>query len=143
MEQAKKNLLNNYLVVGVTEEMLDFISVLEITLPRMFKGATEHFINSNKSHLRKTNDKILPSKRTVEKIQKSIIWKMENEFYEFALEQFDFIKKKTLLNKDPNSIVQMFMYEKIRPKWSPLGASFELLFDVVDVMCNILKKRIV
>lgn len=82
----------------------------------MFKGATEHFINSNKSHLRKTNDKILPSKRTVEKIQKSIIWKMENEFYEFALEQFDFIKKKTLLNKDPNSIVQMFMYEKIRPK---------------------------
>ncbi|XP_077291010.1 heparan sulfate 2-O-sulfotransferase [Arctopsyche grandis] len=116
LEQAKKNLLNNYLVVGVTEEMLDFISILEITLPRMFRGATQHFLSSNKSHLRQTTSKIPPSEKTVHKIQKSVIWKMENELYEFALEQFNFIKKRTLLTKDPNSIVQTVMYEKIRPK---------------------------
>lgn len=36
---------------------------------------------------------------------------MENEFYEFALEQFYFIKKFTLGEKQ-----QSFFYEKVRPK---------------------------
>lgn len=116
LEQAKKNLLDHYLVVGVTEELLDFVSILEMTLPRIFKGATEHFLGSNKSHLRQTTTKIPPSDKTINKIQKSNIWKMENELYEFALEQFNFIKKKTLLSKDANSVPQSYMYEKIRPK---------------------------
>lgn len=116
LEQAKINLINYYLVVGVTEEMLDFVSVLEATLPRIFKGATEHYLSSNKSHLRQTTSKTAPSEKTISKIQSSTIWKMENDLYEFVLEQFHFIKKKTLLNRDPSSIPQLFMYEKIRPK---------------------------
>ncbi|XP_047545095.1 heparin sulfate O-sulfotransferase [Vanessa atalanta] len=115
LQQAKHNLVNHYLVVGVTEEMLDFISVLEASLPRLFKGATEHYLNSNKSHLRQTSSKIDPSQRTIEKIQQSTIWKMENELYEFALEQFKFVKKKILL-RETNSVAQIFFYEKIRPK---------------------------
>lgn len=115
LQQAKHNLVNNYLVVGVTEEMLDFISVLEQVLPRLFKGATEHYLSSNKSHLRQTSSKIDPSQRTIETIQKSNVWKMENELYEFALEHFKFVKRKILL-REPNSVAQVFFYEKIRPK---------------------------
>ena len=95
--------------------MLDFISVLEASLPRLFKGATEHYLNSNKSHLRQTSSKIDPSQRTIEKIQQSSVWKMENDLYEFALEHFRFLKKKILL-REPNSVAQVFFYEKIRPK---------------------------
>lgn len=38
-EQAKTNLVNKYLVVGVTEQMEEFVAVLEATLPMYFKGA--------------------------------------------------------------------------------------------------------
>lgn len=41
LEQAKYNLVNEYLLVGVTEELEDFIMILEAALPRFFKGATE------------------------------------------------------------------------------------------------------
>lgn len=41
MEQAKYNLVNEYLLVGVTEELEDFIMLLEAVLPRFFRGATE------------------------------------------------------------------------------------------------------
>lgn len=77
----------------------------------MFKGATEHYLSSNKSHLRQTVQKDTPSDETVKKIQKSTVWQMENELYEFALEQFHFVKRHTLNDK-----LQKFFYEKIRPK---------------------------
>lgn len=115
LERAKYNLVNHYLLVGVTEEMLDFINLLEATLPRFFKGATEYYLNSNKSHLRQTSNKIEPSSVTVARIQESKIWKMENELYEFALEQFKFVKRK-LLVKEANNMAQIYFYEKIRPK---------------------------
>lgn len=38
-EQAKNNLIKNYLLVGVTEQMEEFVAVLEATLPNFFKGA--------------------------------------------------------------------------------------------------------
>ncbi|CAH1957078.1 unnamed protein product [Acanthoscelides obtectus] len=111
LQEAKKNLVTNYFLVGVTEELEDFIVILERSLPRMFKGATEHFLNSNRSHLRKTVQKEVPSEETMQKIKKSVVWQMENELYEFALEQFHFTKKQFLKNKNQN-----VMYEKIRPK---------------------------
>lgn len=41
LEKAKYNLVNEYLLVGVTEELEDFIMILEAALPNIFKGATE------------------------------------------------------------------------------------------------------
>lgn len=46
LEQAKRNLAEHYLVVGVMEELTDFISILETALPRFFRGATSHFLSS-------------------------------------------------------------------------------------------------
>ncbi|CAG9862781.1 unnamed protein product [Phyllotreta striolata] len=111
LNEAKKNLITNYFLVGVTEELEDFVQILEQSLPGIFEGATDHFRRSNKSHLRRTVQKDAPKNATLEKIRSSQVWQMENEFYEFALEQFHFVKKIFSKNKG-----QVVMYEKIRPK---------------------------
>ena len=76
LERAKYNLLNNYLVVGLTEQLGDFIAVMEATLPRIFRGSVALFNEGRKSHLRKTSHKIPPKPETIKKIQDSHIWKM-------------------------------------------------------------------
>ncbi|ALC39971.1 Hs2st [Drosophila busckii] len=114
LKQAKLNLVNEYFLVGVTEQMYEFVDLLERSLPRIFHGFREHYQNSNKSHLRVTSSKLPPSESTIQTIQRSKIWQMENDLYEFALAQFEFTKKK--LMQPDNKHLQHFMYEKIRPK---------------------------
>ncbi|GAB1597639.1 heparan sulfate 2-O-sulfotransferase 1-like [Argonauta hians] len=118
LEQAKYNLVNNYLVVGITEELGDFVAILEATLPRFFKGAVDLYNSGHKSHLRKTSNKIPPKESSVLKIQKSKVWKMEQEFYDFAVEQFHFIKQLTFDLVEGEYIEKgyQFIYEKIRPR---------------------------
>nr|XP_054590000.1 heparan sulfate 2-O-sulfotransferase 1 [Nothobranchius furzeri] len=118
LEQAKYNLVNRYLLVGVTEELEDFIMMLEAALPRFFRGATELYKTGKKSHLRKTSEKKPPTKESITKLQQSAIWKMENEFYEFALEQFQFVRAHAVREKDGELylLAQNFFYEKIYPK---------------------------
>ncbi|CAF96365.1 unnamed protein product [Tetraodon nigroviridis] len=118
LEQAKYNLVNEYLLVGVTEELEDFVMMLEAALPRFFRGATELYRTGKKSHLRKTSEKKPPTKESIAKLQQSAIWKMENEFYEFALEQFQFVRAHAVREKDGELylLAQNFFYEKIYPK---------------------------
>lgn len=118
LEEAKRNLLSHYLLVGVTEQLSDFIAVLEATLPTFFRGASQHFKSSKKAHLRKTNQKIEPSDETIKQIKNSVVWKMENDLYEFAVEQFHSIKKRMVINKNGDLVDkgQQFTYEKISPK---------------------------
>lgn len=80
---------------------------------------TKHFnFLGRRSHLRKTFNKIPPSKETMAKIRQSEIWKMEQEFYEFAKEQFNYVKKRTFQYRDGymQERRQQFGYEKIRPR---------------------------
>lgn len=84
---------------------------------------TAYFVQSNfspgkKSHLRKTTEKKPPTRETIAKLQQSNIWKIENEFYEFALEQFQFVRAHAVREKDGELYVlaQSFFYEKIYPK---------------------------
>jgi heparan sulfate 2-O-sulfotransferase HS2ST1 len=74
--------------------------------------------SGRKSHLRKTFNKVAPSEETAAKIQESDIWKMENEFYEFAKEHFHFVKRRTFAMKNGVLLEKglQFMYEKIRPR---------------------------
>lgn len=69
----------------------------------------------NKSHLRQTTQKIDPQPETVDKIKNSVVWKMENELYDYALAYFHTMKRR-LLNASIQDASQRFMYEKIRPK---------------------------
>ena len=118
MDQAKYNLVNEQFLVGVTEELEDFIMLLEAASPWFFRGATERYCTGKKSHLRKTTEKKLPTKQIVAKLQQSDLWKMENEFYELALEQFQFIRAHAIQKKDGDLYIlaQNFFYEKIYPK---------------------------
>ncbi|KAE8746971.1 hypothetical protein FOCC_FOCC006391 [Frankliniella occidentalis] len=123
LEEAKRNLISHYLLVGVTEEMEEFIRLLEVTLPSFFQGASKHYLSSKKSHLRRTVQKADPSPSTIKKIQDSKVWQMEQELYDFALAQFHFMRKRTLGLSASNKTSQFttersqqFMYEKIRPK---------------------------
>lgn len=82
--------------------------------------------------MRKTRRKVLPSEATVNRIQESKIWKMENEFYEFALAIFRRTKELTLVNGNDLSggltakaiAKQRFFYDKIRPKLEKNGKNF-------------------
>lgn len=46
LEEAKQNLQKHYFLVGVTEELNEFVEVLENVLPRFFKGAYNFFLHS-------------------------------------------------------------------------------------------------
>ena len=41
LEEAKRNVLTKYFLVGVTEQINDFVMVLEANLPTLFKGLTK------------------------------------------------------------------------------------------------------
>ncbi|UYV67271.1 HS2ST1 [Cordylochernes scorpioides] len=116
LEQAKHNLEHHYLLVGLTEQLTEFIALLEAALPRFFSGATQHFLKGKKGHLRRTFNKqpLLPE--TVAQIQKSKVWQLEEEFYQFAARQFDLVKRTTLVDNKLTDRGRNFMYEKIRPR---------------------------
>lgn len=118
LERAKYNVLQNYLVVGVTEQLGDFIAVMEATIPRLFRGAVTLFNEGRKSHLRKTSHKLAPKPETVKRIHNSHVWKMEQAFYEFVRDQFNFIKNQIFDVVDGAYVERgnLFHYEKIRPR---------------------------
>nr|XP_032829074.1 heparan sulfate 2-O-sulfotransferase 1-like [Petromyzon marinus]XP_032829075.1 heparan sulfate 2-O-sulfotransferase 1-like [Petromyzon marinus] len=118
LEQAKTNLLSEYLLVGVTEELEDFIMLLEAALPRFFKGATSHYRSGKRSHLRRTVEKKPPSRESIQRLQQSRAWQMEKEFYEFVLEQFQFVRAHAVLERGGElfPLAQNYFYEKIYPR---------------------------
>lgn len=89
-------------------------------------------LTGKKSHLRKTTEKKPPTKESISKLQQSDVWKMENEFYEFALEQFQFVRAHGVREKDGELFVlaQNFFYEKIYPKvnWNRSETTWLLIF---------------
>ncbi|KHJ89690.1 heparan sulfate 2-O-sulfotransferase [Oesophagostomum dentatum] len=122
LEQAKKNLIEKYLLVGVCEEMRNFIAVLERLLPRFFKGALSHFdgLSESRAHLRNTKQKFPPNDHTLSVIRRNEVYQMEREFYDFAKEEFMAIFKKiTNGSNNPSDVLQMrsqYHYEKIKPE---------------------------
>ena len=131
LNQAKANLVNKYLLVGVTDELDAFvevsalvshrfvvtlfrIQVLEELLPRYFSGAKKFLEESGKSHIKHTRHKDPLSEETVNKMKRTKVWKLENEFYNFALKKFHSVKTETFEQKKSKS--NFFNYEKVRPK---------------------------
>lgn len=119
LERAKANLLEHYLLVGLTEAIDEFVAVLEAVLPKFFAGATETFINGNEmSHVRKTNYKPDPLPVTIATVKRWSTWQMEQEFYEFAKEQFQFVRDSILAKDELGNFrprKKQFHYDKIKP----------------------------
>lgn len=119
LEQAKYNMINKYLLVGVTDEMEEFITILEATLPSMFKGASRLFQTGKRSHLRRTTKKEIPTEETLEFFHQNPVWQAEEEFYNFVLENFHAVKNRSLKMDEMghlSAIDQQFRYEKVRPR---------------------------
>jgi len=114
LAQAKHNLVNNYAVVGVTEELDSFVQVLEHLFPTFFNGATQFLEQSGKAHIKKTRHKDEISEETTDKMKNNKIWKLENEFYKFALRNFHSVKTTTL--EQMRMKKHFYNYEKVRPK---------------------------
>jgi len=113
LEQAKHNLANKYFLVGLTDELESFIEVLEATLPSFFRGASKMFRESDRlQHIRKTKFKEEPSPETIAKMEDSKVWRLENEFYEFAHAHFSWVRAEF----EQSGGSRMFHYEKIRPR---------------------------
>ena len=85
---------------------------MEAVLPRYFTGATEFFHLSGKSHIKRTKHKDEISEKTKQKLKSSKIWRMENDFYNFALRQFNWVKKSVMEQKSQKK--HFFSYEKIK-----------------------------
>jgi len=115
LEQAKSNLINNYLVVGVTEDLESFVEVLQFLLPNFFTGAVDYLKESGKAHIKKTKHKDPISDDTRKKMQNSTIYRIEMEFYNFALKHFKNMKKIVRAQKSASAKSQ-FVFEKVRPK---------------------------
>ncbi|VDM46031.1 unnamed protein product [Toxocara canis] len=117
LEQAKYNLINHYLIVGISERMRDFIALLEILLPKFFTGALQHFdsLDERRTHLRSTKKKFPPGERTLEVIKSDKVYVMEQEFYHFAVAHFEYIWKRTHDDDGENFLPQQFHFEKIKP----------------------------
>lgn len=100
-----------------TEKLLQHKSNAECTCTTLILLSSE-ILTGKKSHLRKTSEKKPPTKESIAKLQQSAIWKMENDFYEFALEQFQFVRAHAVREKDGELylLAQNFFYEKIYPK---------------------------
>ena len=115
LSTAKTNLASFYYLVGVTEKLADFMTMLEMTFPRHFKGASAEFSKEGGTFVRKTKTKKPVQPETVEFFKKSKIWQLENEFYLYArtifyskLQQFNLYKKQ----KNPTPGI---MYQKVLP----------------------------
>ena len=115
LTQAKSNLVTKYLVVGHTEDLDSFVEVLEVLLPQFFQGGTEFLTQSGKSHIKKTRHKDELNEETVRKMKASKVWRLENEFYNFAVKQFQSIKKTVIEQKQMGGAT-FYNFEKVRPK---------------------------
>jgi len=114
LEQAKSNLVNKYFLVGLTEELETFVDLMELSMPRFFKGAGVLFRSAeNNKHIRKTIHKDPVSQQTINVLKETRVWKAEMEFYEFAKAHFMNLKEEWQ-NLGPNN--RIYHYDKIRPR---------------------------
>ena len=90
LNSAKQNIIKHYAVVGVLEELYNFLYVLENVLPRYFKGISLLYVSNGRTREEtKTETKgrrLEPNEKTKEKLRKALIH--EYNLYEFVKQRF-------------------------------------------------------
>ena len=77
LDRAKKNVLDEYFLVGINEQMDQFVELLEVHLPHVFRGASDLF--KTQERIRVTNHKDPISAATRGKLSNTKVWRMEFE----------------------------------------------------------------
>lgn len=114
LARAKATLAEHYLLVGQTEDLASMYQVLELLLPTFFKGTGDFLKESGKEHIKNTRHKEGVHQDTLIKMRKTKIWKLENDFYNFAAKHFASVKKVVMEQKSQGR--QFYNFEKIRPR---------------------------
>lgn len=73
------------------------------------------FFPAKRSHLRYTKKKIPPTRKTIVAVKSQKIYKMEYEFYRFAVDVFENNLKRMMDSKGEEFLPTQFHYEKIKP----------------------------
>ncbi|XP_070562698.1 uronyl 2-sulfotransferase-like [Ptychodera flava] len=101
IEQAKKNVVEKFLFVGITEQFNSTLVILERLLPKFFEGALEAYkvtLSSIRDQF-KSKSKIEPSEEAL-KIQRERM-ALEVEFYEFVKKRMLLIKEQLGIPENP------------------------------------------
>lgn len=95
LERAKQNVNENFLLVGILEELEDVLLLLERFLPHYFKGVMDIYKNPEHrklGNLTVTVKKTFPSPNALQVLYQRM--KYEYEFYYYVKEQFHLLKRK-------------------------------------------------
>uniref|UniRef100_A0A914GZ60 Uncharacterized protein n=1 Tax=Globodera rostochiensis TaxID=31243 RepID=A0A914GZ60_GLORO len=117
-QSAKRNLVERYLLVGLTERMEETVLLLEQLLPAFFRGAADHFrsLSEQRKQLRHTNRKFQPSAETEHKFKEHPVYRMEREFYEFGKAEFESAWRGSVDGKGGRHFMSgQFHFDKIKP----------------------------
>ncbi|EUB58595.1 Heparin sulfate O-sulfotransferase [Echinococcus granulosus] len=92
LQTAKRRLVEEYLLVGVLEYFNEFMELLAYLIPDYLAGIEQtkdvKIGDQPLWHLRKTRSKAPVQQKVREFFQNDTIWRMEDDFYEFAKSEF-------------------------------------------------------
>ncbi|KAM6954360.1 uronyl 2-sulfotransferase a [Aplochiton taeniatus] len=95
LERAKQNILENYLLVGVLEELEDVLLLLERLLPHYFSGVLGVYKSTEFRKMANMTGTVRKHTPTLEALQ--VLYhrmRYEYDFYNFIRDQFHLVKKK-------------------------------------------------
>uniref|UniRef100_A0A3B4A2F6 Uronyl 2-sulfotransferase n=1 Tax=Periophthalmus magnuspinnatus TaxID=409849 RepID=A0A3B4A2F6_9GOBI len=129
LERAKQNVMENYLLVGILEELEDVLLLLERLLPQYFSGAVDIYKGPDYMKMGKLTSTVRKYTPTLEALQ-VLYHRMsyEYEFYNFIRDQFHLLKRKIGLKSEarPPAYSPEFLHELAIRTPEPLDEDEEL-----------------
>ncbi|XP_045917352.1 uronyl 2-sulfotransferase-like [Micropterus dolomieu] len=135
LERAKQNVLENYLLVGILEELEDVLLLLERLLPHYFTGVLNIYKSPDYRKMGNMTGTVRKHTPTLEALQ--VLYhrmRYEYEFYNFIRDQFHLMKKKIGLRSvsQPTAYSPAFLRELALRTPEPLDEDEELEADLED-----------
>ncbi|XP_004541808.1 uronyl 2-sulfotransferase a isoform X1 [Maylandia zebra] len=135
LERAKQNVLENYLLVGILEELEDVLLLLERLLPHYFTGVLNIYKSPDYRKMGNMTGTVRKQTPTLEALQ--VLYhrmRYEYEFYNFVRDQFHLTKKKIGLKSvsKPPAYSNDFLRQLALRTPEPLDEDEELETDLED-----------
>ncbi|XP_074472279.1 uronyl 2-sulfotransferase a isoform X1 [Sebastes fasciatus] len=135
LERAKQNVVENYLLVGILEELEDVLLLLERLLPHYFTGVLSIYKSPDYKKMGNMTGTVRKHTPTLEALQ--VLYhrmRYEYDFYNFIRDQFHLTKKKIGLKSvsQPPAHSPAFLRELALRTPEPLDEDEELDADLED-----------